>query len=248
MSVCFALVAAQLVALSGGQLAGSPSKLSDDDDVRPAPAQQILPPIAVPPPSPELPPLPPPVTVKVVPLPKLDRVTTTEGKVHVGHIVGPIEHGLEFENERGERYPIALSAIVGVEHGDESWKLPVPEVAQIDPDGVRKELTLAFDVYAIERERAQLTYGEKALVCGLGLVATVIGFGVVKGTTGRAVGIVGVIGAGGGGLALGITGVRSLLLSRRADELRAELATYGKPPVTAVRGTTVELPAVAVAF
>jgi hypothetical protein len=258
MSVAVALAAVQLFLLSGGQLARAPEKdaagsaapgADDEESVRstraaPAPQKDE---VHIPAPLPLLPAMPPPTVPIVYRSHSLDRVRTSEGREHVGRILKDFPNGIEFENERGERYPIAVSVIVAVERGDETWKLPVPQVEAIDADAVRKELGLAFDIYELEREKAQLTWGEKAVVCAVGIAATIVGFAAIKGETGRVVGIVGAIGAGGGGVALGVNAVRSVMLSRRIDEARAQLDSFGGPPPV-VSGVVVQLPALALKF
>lgn len=257
MFTCAVLAAAQLVALGGGQLSGRLSdddaparaarsaKLSDDDAPPATAAARSVPP----PTPPDLPPLPSPQAL-ATPAPKPpapDRVRTVDGKLHVGKVVRAIDNGFEFEDERGARYPIALSTLAASEGGEGAWKVPEPAVPEIDGEAARQALTLAFDVYELERERATLTYGEKALVLGLGLVATVVGFVAVPGDTGKGIGIAGIVGAAGGGIALGVNGLRSWQLSRRADEARAQLQAMGaQRPVAQAR--SMALPALAVRF
>jgi hypothetical protein len=259
MPLLAAIALSQIVAVSAGQLARAPDrpgKLSDDEGEAAKPATKAptrlsdddegLKPALVPPPIPLLPVVP--FLITPVPAPPIaDRVRTSDGRVHVGKILREIDNGLEFEDEAGVSYPIALSVIVAVERAEKVWNAPAPRPPQVDADATRKALGLAFDVWSLEQERARLTWGEKALVCGLGVVATVVGFAFVKGDTGKAVGIIGAVGAGAGGVALGVNAMRSLSLSRRADEARAQLEALGKPAPVA-RGHTVSLPAVAVAF
>jgi len=196
-----------------------------------------------------LPPLPLPAALAAEAQPKPpkpDRFVTTDGRVHLGKVLREIDGGFEFEDAKGVRYPIALSAVKESERGDEGWKAPATAIPQIDQEAARRALTVAFDVYELEKERSQLTYGEKALVMGLGLVACVVGFAGLQGDTGKAVGIVGAVGAGGGGIALGVTAIRSWSLSRRAEEGRAQLKAMGAP--ANARATGISLPAVAVQF
>ncbi|MGC4120901.1 MAG: hypothetical protein QM765_41260 [Myxococcales bacterium] len=259
------LAAAQLSSFAGGQLAAPPvepvperaTRLGDDDEApAPAPPQKKAPewrasgdPVPVPPPMPVLmPPLPLPAALALPPPkpPKPARFVTVDGKVHVGKVLRVIDGGFEFEDERGARYPIALSAVRESEHGDESWKVPAAAIPTLDEEAARKALDLAFDVYELEQERARLTYGEKALVTGLGLAACIVGFGALKGDLGTAVGIAGAVGAGGGGVALGVTALRSWRLSKRAEEGREQLKAMGAP--ANARATTVPMGAVAWSF
>ena len=265
MSTLWAVIAAaQLTSLAGGQLAAPPvepipqrsSRLGDEDADAPAPAPRTASEWRatgeakdVPPPMPVLmPPLPLPSALALPPPkpPKPDRFVTVDGKVHVGKVLREIDGGFELEDEKGARYPIALSAVKQAERGDESWTLPASALPEIDEDAARRALTVAFDVYELEQERARLTYGEKALVTGLGLAACIVGFGAMKGELGTAVGIAGAVGAGGGGIALGVTALRSWRLSKRADEGREQLKAMGAP--ANARATTVPVGAVAIAF
>lgn len=267
MSTPWAVIAAaQLASFAGGQLAAPPvepipertSKLGDDDGPAPAPAPAQKPGSsewtaagspAIPPPMPVLmPPLPLPSALAMPSPkpPKPDRFVTLDGKVHVGKVLREIDGGFEFEDEKGARYPIALATVTQAEHGDESWTLPASAVPRLDEEAARKALTLAFDVYELEQERARLTYGEKALVTGLGLAACIVGFGALKGDVGTAVGIAGAVGAGGGGIALGVTAIRSWRLSKRAAEGREQLKAMGTP--ANARVNTVPVGAVALGF
>lgn len=203
----------------------------------------------VPPPMPVLlPPLPPPssLTEKPPEPAKPDRIVTTDGRVHLGRILRELDGGFEFEDQTGARYPIALSAVKETERAGEGWKVPATATPTLDADAARRALGLAFDVYALEQERARLTYAEKALVAGLGLLACVVGFAAIPGDTGKVVGTLGAIGAGGGGIALGVTALRSRSLSRRAEEGRAQLKAMEQR--TSARGGGLALPAIALRF
>jgi len=218
----------------------APSRLGEEDD-----ETARRPPVTVPAPTPMLPPLPLPASL-APPAASFDRVTTSDGREHVGRILRDIEGGLEFEDRRGERYPVALTAVVRAQRARSTWAAPVPEAGEIDAEAARRALTLAFDVYRLEQERARLTFGEKALALGLGVAAMVLGFAVLDGDVGTVVGVLGAVGAGGGGVALGVTALRSFSLGRRAREGREALAAMGAAPL--VTGREVHLPALAVSF
>lgn len=220
----------------------APTKLGEDED-----ETARRPPVEVPAPTPMLPPLPLPARLPASAGPAShDRVTTSDGREHVGRILRDIEGGLEFENQRGERYPLALTSVVRSQRAQATWAAPAPESGEIDAEAARRALTLAFDVYWLEQERARLTFGEKALALGLGVAAMVLGFAVLDGDVGTVVGVLGAIGAGGGGVALGVTALRSLSLGRRAREGREALAAMGAAPVVTAR--EVHLPALAISF
>ncbi len=149
------LALAHLAAASAGQLAlpepppvveqapAAPSKLGEEED-----DTARRPPVEVPAPTPMLPPLPLPASLSAPPA--YDRVTTSDGREHVGRILRDIEGGLEFEDRRGERYPLALTSVVRAQRAEATWAAPAPDSGEIDAEAARRALTLAFDVYRLE--------------------------------------------------------------------------------------------------
>jgi hypothetical protein len=124
--------------------------------------------------------------------------------------------------------------------------VPAAAVQPIDGEAARRALTLAFDVYELEQERARLTYGEKALVAGLGLVGVRRRLRRAPGRRGHGGGHRRSGRRRGRRIALGVNRAAQLGLGKRAEEGRAQLKVMGAP--ANARATTVPVGAVAVAF
>jgi hypothetical protein len=161
-----------------------------------------------------------------------DVVRTTDGRVHVGRIVGEIPAGTVFEPRTGGRTVLPLSLILEIKRG---VKDPAPAALADSLTPYRRSLSIAFDAHRLETEREALTYGEKLFLLVSGAALTVAGV-VSSGGTGKVVRNLGIAEMALGGTLLTATIVRRHRLQSRVDELRANLEAA--PPSQASAAST----------
>ncbi len=211
MTALAIIAAAQLAALTSGQL----GKLGDDEPSQPAvekPAAQV--------PSPAVEPAKP---LPAPPGPLIaDRIVCIDGRQYRGRLAGANPSALEIEVE-GLRHAVPFSAIAFVERAGVISPAPVHLPEQRNVPHVRERLSLTFDIFQAERDLQKLRYWDKGIFTAAGLAIAAVGLFAVKGDAGRVIGAVGAMEAGVGTIWLSATGLRSYGLSNQIDEARERL-------------------------
>ena len=173
----------------------------------------------------------------------LDKLRTADGREHVGHLLREVEGGYFFEELSGARTVIPFALITGIQRGvPAAAASPAAPPPRDELRGLRQQLTRSFDLYALEKQRAALTTGDKLLFTGAGAVLTLVGI-AVSGGTGKVLRNLGLVQVGAGGVMLGVTAIQRGVLDGRIERLRGEIE---RP---AAQGTlTLEVPLLAGRF
>ena len=201
MATGTAMAAAAVLLMASGQFAAPP-------DPAPAAAQgAALGEIPAPPAAPR----------------PLQRVVLADGSERQGYVLGRVEGGVEFENERGARYAIPLAQVARIEPAARPASAPRRLELSADPRRVEAELTLAFDVRALELRHGELRYGDKAAVLAVGVLTTALGLFAFEGDTRTAVAAVGLVEAATGATWLGVTWLQACSLDEAMAQKREAL-------------------------